>query len=259
MVNYSTILAEGLAVPLRGYLSGLTLSTAGSSATFSVAAGMATDDTPKEYMSLGSSISKTTSAWAVGTSNGALDTGAIANSTWYHVYLIKRPDTGVVDALVSLSASAPTMPTNYTLKRRIGSMKTNGSAQWASFTQLGDEFLWPTSVNDVNAATPTSANRTLYTLSVPTGVQVNALFRFFVSGLASGSNSILTSPDETDQVATGAGAGTVDLRVNTAGDAVAARFNIRTDTSARIGYRAQSAVGSVNIGTFGWVDTRGKL
>src|SRR5581483_3995366 len=80
--------------------------------------------------------------------NGSLDTGSIANNTWYHAYLIERTDTGAVDVLVSLSASAPTMPASYTKKRRIGSMKTNGSGQWTAFTQNGDEFLWTTPIAD---------------------------------------------------------------------------------------------------------------
>jgi hypothetical protein len=49
------------------------------------------------------------STWSVGSGNGGLDTGAVLASTWYHIYLIERTDTGVVDALLSqapgLSAS----------------------------------------------------------------------------------------------------------------------------------------------------------
>jgi hypothetical protein len=75
-----------IAAVLRGQLWGLTLSTAGASATFSVAAGEAADSTSVDLMVLPSSISKTTSAWAVGTGNGGLDTGAIAASTWYHAH-----------------------------------------------------------------------------------------------------------------------------------------------------------------------------
>ena len=59
-----------------------------------------------------------------------MDTGSVANNTWYHVHLIKRPVTGVVDVLFSLSATAPTLPTSYTIFRRIGSMRTDGSARW---------------------------------------------------------------------------------------------------------------------------------
>jgi hypothetical protein len=100
---------------ISGYLSGLTLSTAGASATFGIAAGAANDTASGGMMTLASAYTKTTSSWVVGTGNGALDTGAIANSTWYHVYLIKRIDTGVVDILISGSATSPTMPTGYTL------------------------------------------------------------------------------------------------------------------------------------------------
>ena len=113
------------ASPLRGYLSGLTLSTVGSSINFGVAAGVATSDDTTTSMKLATSLSKSTAAWAVGSGVGALDTGTIANSTWYHVFLIERTDTGVVDVLVSLSATTPTLPASYTKQRRIGSMKTN--------------------------------------------------------------------------------------------------------------------------------------
>jgi hypothetical protein len=71
-------------------------------------------------MTLAAAINKTTAAWAVGGGNGALDTGAIAANTWYNVHLIKRADTGFTDVLLSTSATAPKLPTNYTLFRRIG-------------------------------------------------------------------------------------------------------------------------------------------
>src|SRR5438045_2280633 len=114
---------------LAGVLYGCTLSAAGATATFGIAAGTASG------MVLASAYTKTTAAWAVGTALGALDTGAIANNTWYHAFLIERTDTGVVDVLISLSPTAPTMPASYTIKRRIGSMKTDGSAQWKAFSQ----------------------------------------------------------------------------------------------------------------------------
>lgn len=41
-------------------------------------------------------------AWAVGPNAGLLDQGAVANAT-YHIHLIKRSDTGVVDVIGSLS------------------------------------------------------------------------------------------------------------------------------------------------------------
>ncbi|PDT66393.1 hypothetical protein CO683_27015 [Bradyrhizobium ottawaense] len=239
---------------LQNYLSGLTLSTAGSSASFGIAAGLAADDGNVDYMRLAAAITKTTGAWAVGAGNGALDTGTIANSTWYHVFEIKRPDTGVVDVLISTSPSAPTMPTNYTLKRRIGSMKTNGSAQWTKFTQFGDEFLWGTPVaGDATAASLSAAQ--LFALTVPPGVQVFAKFTGYTNS-ASGNNEVgFSSPDQsagsTDAGGTiqGAGVGTYQSW---------GLMRIRTDTSRQI--RAQSSnVCSLRITTHGWDDLRGKV
>ncbi|MFN7610988.1 MAG: hypothetical protein ACK5QX_08650, partial [bacterium] len=161
---------SGIATLLRGYIDGLTMSTAGSSTTMTIAPGEATDSTNLVTLELAASISKTTGAWAVGSGNGGLDTGSIANSTWYYFYLIRRPDTGVVDVVFSTNSTSPTLPTNYTQFRYIGAGLTNGSGQWVAFTQVGDEFYWSTPVLDINAAGSTSAQ--LATLSVPRGRKV---------------------------------------------------------------------------------------
>lgn len=63
---------------------------------------------------------------ASGTIN-ALDTGTIANNTWYYVWLCKG-STGT-GGVISTSATNPTLPSGYTLyKRRIGMVRTDGSA-----------------------------------------------------------------------------------------------------------------------------------
>ncbi|WP_342714454.1 hypothetical protein AAFG22_14860 [Bradyrhizobium sp. B024] len=239
----------------RSYLAGLTLSTAGSSATFGIAAGIAVDSTNAGFMSLASAYTKTTSAWAVGTATGALDTGSIAASTWYHVYLIKRTDTGVVDVLISTSASSPTMPTNYTLSRRIGAMKTNGSSQWTKFVQLGDEFLWDTPVGDVNTTFGTTS--TLYTLSVPTGLQLWALCRIAASNGATSAADLFQSTDESTQ-AVSTPSGNMTLAQATAANFAAAAHSIRTNTSAQIRGVSSSASTTLQIVTYGWIDRRGR-
>lgn len=254
----------------RGFIAGLTLSTAGSSATLSVAAGEAADSTNAALMQLSSALSKTTSAWALGTAAGGLDTGAIANSTWYHWYLIRRPDTGVVDVVFSTSASAPTLPTNYTQYRRIGAMKTNGSAQWTSFKQYGDDFYWDTPVLDVNASAVAASALTTFT--VPTGVKVKPMLSVSVgqNGVASnsglvaqlGNGDVSTSVIEVCSSANGPN--------NTQATATANGFV--TDTSARLYYALlNGAVPSLGqapsnganaaacvVKTRGWSDSRGK-
>lgn len=236
-----------------GYLSGLELSTAGSSATFGIAVGGANDTTNATLMALTSAYTKTTSAWALGTAAGALDTGTIANNTWYHVYLIARSDTGVVDVLVSTSASAPTMPASYDRKRRIGSMRTNGSAQWTQFTQVGDRFFWTTAVIDANAATM-STSRVLVTLTTPTGFAMVALIRSLIQTGASTLFSIQAAI-ETDAAPA---VGTTVLTSTASGNNDAGAFEVLTDTSARIAVRANTTLSSYTIGTYGWIDNRGK-
>jgi hypothetical protein len=104
-VGNNLSLASGVlsAVPLRGHIDGLTLSTAGASTTMTIAAGQATDSTNAVLMTLASALNKNTGAWAVGSGNGGLDEGTIANNSWYYAHLIQRPDTGVVDAVLSRS------------------------------------------------------------------------------------------------------------------------------------------------------------
>jgi len=239
-----------------GFLFGLTLSTAGSSATFSVAAGRASDSAAVEMMVLASSLSKTTSAWAVGSGNGGLDTGAIANNTWYHAYLIKRADTNVVDVLVSLSGSSPTLPTNYTWFRRIGAMKTNGAAQWTKFNQVGDLCFWDAPVADVGSANP-GTTATNYTLSVPTGINVEAIFNSAFTNTVSTAQALWFSPVGSAQAANTPG-GNYQLFV-AANVVTASQVRILTNTSAQVSAVCSTPANNLLFAvTAGWADRRGR-
>src|SRR5215467_13433505 len=241
-------------VILRSYLAGLTLSTAGSSATFSVAAGVAADSTNANMMTLAAAISKTTGAWVVGSGNGALDTGTIANSTWYHVHLIKRTDTQVVDVLVSLSPTAPTLSAGYTLFRRIGAMKTNASGQWTAFNQMGDEFLWTAMVADVTAAAITATPLTPV-LTVPTGIQVWAMLNACM--IATGVGALLLNPlDAAAQTVTATNATVRNISGTNTPTFIS---SIRTSNAAQIRAVGDGAAGSAySIYTIGWIDRRGR-
>jgi hypothetical protein len=232
------------------------MSTAGASTTLTVGAGFAADSTGVRVMKLAAAMAKTTAAWVAGTTNGGLDTGAIAASTWYHWFLIYNPTSGVVDVLFSLSATAPTMPSGYTLFRRIGSMKTNGSSQWIKFTQRADEFIWDQAVQlDANTATLTSPG-TLFALSVPTGVQVNAVFLVAIVKTATNLIVNVTSPDQADNTTFTLGYG---VNTPSAGVIGFGTFSIRTNTSAQIRATSSSSGTTFQVTTAGWIDDRGKL
>lgn len=248
----------------RGYLAGLTMSTAGASTTMTVAAGVAMDSANVYLMQLAASIGKTTSSWVVGTGNGGLDTGAIANSTWYHFYLIRRTDTGVVDVIFSTSASSPTMPTNYTQYRRIGSGRTNGSGQWTLFQQVGDEFIWDAAVIDADVVNP-GTSAVSRTLTVPTGVSLDALL--FVGGYyASNAFTILVSPlSVSDQAPQAIGTAALSgFSSSSAMNSVAgwnfSPLTVRVNTSAQVRTRISSSGASDRLGliTRGWIDSRGR-
>jgi len=109
---------------LGGHLYGLTLANNAVDATndIDIAAGeVASTESDPVLMVLASAFTKRLdAAWAVGANQGGLDTGSVGNNIYY-VWLIQRSDTGVVDALFSLSKTSPTMPANYDRKALIGS------------------------------------------------------------------------------------------------------------------------------------------
>jgi hypothetical protein len=86
----------------------------------------------------GATISLTLSTATTGAN--ALDTGTIAASTWYYTYTIYG--TAGVAAIMSLSSSAPTLPTGYTYYCRVGSLRTNASSYLYRMIQYGRKAAW---------------------------------------------------------------------------------------------------------------------
>lgn len=243
------------AVP-RGYIDGLIMSTAGSSTTMSISAGFATDSTNAVTLRLTSSINKTTAAWAVGTGNGGLDTGTIANSTWYYFFLIRRPDTGVVDVVFSTNSTSPTLPTNYTQFRYIGAGLTNGSGQWTRFFQYGDEFRWDSPIQDFSGAGVTTAS--LLTLSVPRGRKMQVLVSTNgSSGGTSGNGVYLSDPDASDLAVTSTGLANAWHTADPGGENMTVQSTCTTNTSGQVRRRHWNTA-TMQITTFGWTDFRGR-
>ena len=246
-------------IGLRSYLAGCTMSTAGASTTMSIAAGMAADSTNAVLMNL-AAIAKTTAAWAVGTAQGGIDTGAIANATWYHFYLIRRPDTGVVDVVFSTNATTPVLPASYTQYRRIGSGLTNGSAQWVKFVQDGDLFTWDAAVLDVNATNPGNA-AVSRTLSTPLGIVTHANLTIQVTIGTFGGYFYLSDLAITDAAPTNSAAPLGDVIATVANGLFSAGpVFIRTNASSQIRSRLGGGDAStvVRIATNGWMDSRGR-
>lgn len=66
--------------------------------------------------------------WAVGDDAGGLFSGSVANNTKYYVHLIRKDDDGTIDAGFDTSASAANIPAGYTVRKQLGWVLTDGSA-----------------------------------------------------------------------------------------------------------------------------------
>lgn len=139
---------------LQGFSFGLGLSTNATDAAndVDIAVGAAAADvSPYALMQLNTALTKRIdAAWAVGNNNGGLDTGTVAAASTYYIWLIQRSDTLVTDALFSLSSTAPTMPTNYDRKRRIGSLIRSSSVNGLPSSALRDDFFTSTAQTITN-------------------------------------------------------------------------------------------------------------
>jgi len=244
----SDLVTVGPALP-PGFIFGLTLSNNATDATndIDIATGKARDGDDSANLVLASALTKRLDAnWSVGTNQGGLDTGSKANSTTYHVWLIS--DGSAVDVLFSTSVSAPTIPGIYTLKRRIGSIITDGSGAIRAFQQTGDEFLLATPPLD--AATTIGTSRTLQALTVPAGLAVEALIR----ATTNSAQSILVQPPFEADAAPSATASPLF----SAYTSQTATIAVRTNTSRQVALRATASSTAIYIATRGWIDRRGR-
>lgn len=205
----------------NSYINGLAIVYA-STTTVTLQLGQARDSTNINDILL--TANATIDAAQTG-SNG-LDTGSLANSTWYAVYVIGSSSNAAQPAgLLSTSATAPTLPLGYDIFRRVGWVRTDGSAHFLKFYQTGagaGRTLWwdaiisvlsaagNTSYTAVSmaAAMPSTALTAIVNYSLAPHTAANAaLFRR--TGSTSTTNMTITAP-----VVTVATAGQVTLLTN---------------------------------------------
>lgn len=167
------------------YMNGLVLSNDATTPNtkLDVAAGICRDSNNVIDMNLGNYLSLS----GVGTANSAtvinfsvngangLDSGSIAASTFYYIFVIgDSSEKNVTAALASTSSSAPTLPFGYDSIRLIGCCKTDGSshilAYYASGSGSGKYFQWDAPIAVTVTSSGTSATYSAMDLStgVPT-------------------------------------------------------------------------------------------
>ena len=259
-----TSAAPGASGLPKGYLFGLTLSNDGTAPThvLDIAAGKCRDSTDTGDMVLTAITKDLNVSWAVGNGNGGLDTGSVGNNT-YHVFVIKRTDTNVVDVLFSLSATAPTMPASYTLFRRVGSI-VRIAAAIKTFIQDADEFIWMVPVQDIYATNPGTSAVTR-TMTLPTGIRV--LAHLGVRTYAATSGDALTDVFISDLSITDTAASSSAFSIGTYivsysyGQVAGGPVSVFTNTSAQVRSRCEGSgtTGILMMISLGWADSRGML
>lgn len=153
-----------------GSFSNLRASATGLSANVSVSADEIVLSNPSnQYVTL-----RSVSLTIAGTTTGAnaLDTGTLASSTWYSVWVIWNGTTTA--GLLSLSSTSPTMPSGYTYKARIGWIRTDATANKfpLSFTQFGRRVRYKVASGSNVTGYPLLATGVQGSTSIPTWVSV---------------------------------------------------------------------------------------
>lgn len=244
----------------EGYIDGfITANAADADHDITVETGICRDSTNVVNIQLDAAITKRIDAlWAAGTGQGGLDTGAVAADTTYHLFAIRRSDTGEVDALFSLSVSAPTLPTNYDTFRRVASVMTDSSANIFNYFQVENTFYLKLPISDLSSTNPGTGMVT-FTASTPIGVINYAIMSFRGSTITSALGAFLGSL-QTDNFFPSSATTTIDFILKPEAEAASVIKNAFTDTLARLKFRlsASSTDVTISISTEGWVDFRGQ-
>lgn len=109
---------------VTGAFKNLKLSTTGTSAPVTVTADEIVVSDGAGYYKTLSAVSLSVAGTSVGVANG-LDAGSLVTNQWYSVWVIWNG--GATAGLLSVSDVAPTLPSGYSLKARVGWMKTDGT------------------------------------------------------------------------------------------------------------------------------------
>jgi len=151
------------------YINDMQVSVA-SDTTLSINAGICRDSENVIDMNLGnyagqgnpevSEDSATVLNAAINGLNG-LDSGSLANSTWYYVHVIAdSANKNPVGTLLSTSRTAPTLPFGYDSFRFIDIQRTDGSAHFLSNRNFGNNSIrtkyWDAAIAVLTNGTATS-------------------------------------------------------------------------------------------------------
>ncbi len=169
--NYQ-LAAVSTPASIQGLFKNLIISASGTSATITVTCDEIVVGNGTTYQTL-----RNVNLSIAGTANGAngLDTGTLAANTWYSIWVVCNSTTGTVAGILSLSAIAPTMPSGYTPKARVGWTRMDNTANKypLAFRQAGRTIQYVPAASGNVTAFPVAASGTQGNYATPTYVSVS--------------------------------------------------------------------------------------
>lgn len=174
-------MAPAVQPAITGFLPTGQTFTSSTISSMSLSAGNANDSTSKAVLVASGLSWNITNGNAI---NGYQGGTTIPNSSTIHFYVIAKADLSAYATFASTSLT-PTLPSPYTLYRRIFSIPTNSSgvlllAQGGAPTEgAGGSVIYYYNVSPLDIAiTNLGTSATQYTLTVPSGIPVKPFYRY---------------------------------------------------------------------------------
>lgn len=189
--------------PVAGGFSGLKILVTSNTAVTLTALGLTLQDVNGQ----GARLQNLNISASTGISGaGGIDSGGVAASTWYAVWVIWNGAAAAI--LLSTSFTAPTLPTGYTFATRFGAVLTDASSNLKRTLQYGKEARYvigtnPTAYPSIASGIQTSWFAVAVATLIPPSA--SAIDAFVNSTSSSGGQNVSLAPNNTFSTTPGGG------------------------------------------------------
>lgn len=188
---------------------------------------------------------------------GGLDTGSLANSTWYALWVIYNPTTQTASGLMSLSATAPTLPSGYTYAARVGWQRTDSSGNFYRIKQIGRRAQYVVTPTTNTAVLPVMTNA-----ASPSGWLAISVSNFvpptaatIIGVAATGNSAVSVAPNGNYSNSLGSLSNTPPVTVEPPNfNAAAQEFEFILESTNIYWATQTSSSGVTQLMTMGWTD-----
>lgn len=222
-----------------------------------IAAGAVVDDTQATVITVAALTKQADATFAEGTNQGGFVTGeSLPTSGTVHVWAIAKAD-GTADVCFNNNASSglsPTLPAGFTLKRRIGSLLTDGSANIVAFLQTG-RFFARDSLANLYSGSIGSVAGVLVDAGAPDGLKFEARFTAGIRLSGNACQLIYTDPDSADVAPSATIFSILGQQSGSGANGIGdGEMNCFTNTSGQVRRRGTNTLIDCAATAVGWTD-----